>query len=77
MLISILIFFPFSDEGHIIDILPDDNFPQWKVNIIVSQEYLKPYIRLRTRKGEPMVKVKEVTDLVDLSDLAELFHSGM
>ncbi|CAG2193617.1 FGD4 [Mytilus edulis] len=65
-------------EDHIIDIKPDEENPRWKVNIVISQDILKPYIRLRTRKGEPLVKVKDSisSTLVDFTDFTELFLTG-
>jgi hypothetical protein len=46
---KILVYHYFSDDGDIINILPDEDNPKWKVNIIVSQDHMKPYVRLRTR----------------------------
>jgi hypothetical protein len=42
-----LVYHYFSDDGDIINILPDEDNPKWKVNIIVSQDHMKPYVRLR------------------------------
>ena len=66
---KILVYHYFSDDGDIINILPDEDNPKWKVNIIVSQDHMKPYVRLRTRKGEPVVKIVDVTSPTDLTEI--------
>ena len=55
--------------------MPDEENPKWKLNILVSQEHMKPYVRLRTWKGEPVVKVKDLSSPT-LWDFTDFYLTG-